>query len=257
MNKGPRPFILAETNWKAVKSTQFDLAVLPWGATEAHNFHLPYATDNLQAEFVAHAAAKIAWDQGTKPIVLPCIPFGVNTGQMDISLCMNMNPSTQLSVLQDVAQVLECAGIEKLVIFNGHGGNQFKPMLRELSIDYPDLFACCLDWYRAVEPNDFFEAPGDHAGDLETSCMLHIAPDLCLPLTEAGNGAAKNFRVQALRQGWVSAQREWSQVTDDTGVGAPHDATPEKGKAYLEACAKSIAQFLVELGNADLNEMYE
>lgn len=257
MSNGPRPFVLAETNWKAVRSTQFDVAVLPWGATEAHNFHLPYATDNLQAEHVAVAAAQLAWDQGAKPIVLPCIPFGINTGQLDISLCMNLNPSTQLSILQDVAQVLECAGIEKLVVFNGHGGNQFKPMLRELSADYPDLFACCLDWYAAADHNQFFDDPGDHAGELESSCMLHIAPDLCLSLADAGNGESKNFRIQGLKQGWVSAQRQWTEVTEDTGVGNPQHATAEKGQAYLDACAANIAQFLIELSSADLNDMYE
>ena len=45
-----RPFILNELTWKTVRDTQYDVAVLPWGATEAHNFHLPYTTDNIQAE---------------------------------------------------------------------------------------------------------------------------------------------------------------------------------------------------------------
>jgi len=40
-----RPYILAETTWQAVRDTKFEVAVLPWGATEAHNYHLPYATD--------------------------------------------------------------------------------------------------------------------------------------------------------------------------------------------------------------------
>jgi creatinine amidohydrolase len=41
-----RPYVLAETTWRAVSNTRFDVAVLPWGATEAHNYHLPYATDS-------------------------------------------------------------------------------------------------------------------------------------------------------------------------------------------------------------------
>ncbi len=45
-----RPYVLAETNWKNLKDENFDLAVLPWGATEAHNYQLPYATDNVQAD---------------------------------------------------------------------------------------------------------------------------------------------------------------------------------------------------------------
>ena len=45
-----RPFILSETNWGKIKDFDYKLAILPWGATEAHNLHLPYATDNIQVE---------------------------------------------------------------------------------------------------------------------------------------------------------------------------------------------------------------
>ena len=98
----PRPFVLAETNWKTVRDQDYRVAVLPWGATEAHNYHLPYATDNYQAEAVATESARRAWDLGARVIVLPCVPFGVNTGQLDIDLCLNMNPSTQMAVLEDL-----------------------------------------------------------------------------------------------------------------------------------------------------------
>ena len=67
----PRPYVLAETNWKAVSATRFDVAVLPWGATEAHNYHLPYATDVIQCDHVAAEAARRAWERGTRSVVLP------------------------------------------------------------------------------------------------------------------------------------------------------------------------------------------
>ena len=106
-----KPFILAETNWKTIKDQQIDLAVLPWGATEAHNYHLPYSTDNIMAEKIASEAAQIAWDKGAKLIVLPTIPFGVNTGQMDIRLEYKLNPSTQFAILNDITDVLNRHGI--------------------------------------------------------------------------------------------------------------------------------------------------
>ena len=90
-----RPYILAETNWETLKDANFELAILPWGATEAHNYHLPYATDNIQADHLAAESAKRAHEKGGKVIVLPTIPFGVNTGQYDIYLDINLNPSTQ------------------------------------------------------------------------------------------------------------------------------------------------------------------
>ena len=89
-----RPYILAESTWKTVDATPYDVAILPWGATEAHNYHLPYATDNVQAEQVAIRAAERAWSRGSRVVVLPAVPFGVNTTQLDIKLCLNMNPST-------------------------------------------------------------------------------------------------------------------------------------------------------------------
>ena len=66
-----RPYILAETNWKSVKDTTFEVAVLPWGATEPHNYHLPYATDNYETGAIAERAAEIAWNKGAKVVLFP------------------------------------------------------------------------------------------------------------------------------------------------------------------------------------------
>ena len=101
-----RPYILAESTWKTVDATPYDVAVLPWGATEAHNYHLPYATDNIQSDMLAAESARIAWEAGAKVVVLPCVPFGVNTGQLDIKLCLNMNPATQAALVHGFAHDL-------------------------------------------------------------------------------------------------------------------------------------------------------
>jgi creatinine amidohydrolase len=252
-----RPYILAETNWKNVQETQFQVAVLPWGATEAHNYHLPYATDNYQCDAVAAESAKLAWEKGAKVIVLPTVPFGVNTGQLDIPLCMNLNPSTQSAILKDLADVVLRAGIHKLVIFNGHGGNQFKQQVRELGYQYPELLVCCMDWYKAADWSMFFAEPGDHAGEMETSMMQLIAPDLVLPLSEAGNGFAKKSKLKAIQAGWAYAERRWTQVTADTGVGNPALSSPEKAQKYLAAVAQNISQFFIELAELDVKNMYE
>ena len=253
----PRPYILAETTWKTVREANYEVVVLPWGATEAHNYHLPYATDNIQSDYVAAEAARKAWAVGAKVVVLPCIPFGVNTGQLDITLDMNLNPSTQLAIVRDMVQVLARQGIPKLVILNGHGGNDFRQILRELQAEFPTVFLSTLNWFKAADRNQYFSAPGDHADELETSVMQHIAPHLVSPLAEAGDGAAKQFRIAALHQSWAWAQREWSQVSADTGVGNPAAATAEKGAAFLEAVTTNIAQFLVELAAADPQDLYE
>lgn len=251
-----RPYILAENNWKIIKDASFDVAVLPWGATEAHNYHLPYGTDVIEAEQVAAESARIAWERGARVIVLPVIPFGVNTGQFDVKLDMNMNPSTQLAVLHDVVEVLNRQGIKKLIILNSHGGNDFKTMIRELGLKFPEMFLCQCNWYQSVDQKDFFENKDDHAGEMETSLILHLAPGLVRPLTEAGDGAAKKFRFMAMREGWAWAERKWTQVTKDTGVGDPRKAGAEKGARYFKAVTEKVGQFFAEVAKADRADLY-
>ncbi|MGH7521379.1 MAG: creatininase family protein [Gemmatimonadales bacterium] len=251
-----RPYILDELTWKTVRETRYEVAVLPWGATEAHNLHLPYSTDNVQTAEIAARAAERAWQQGAKVVVLPLVPFGVNTGQLDIPLCINMNPSTQALVLRDVARALAGQGIAKLVILNGHGGNDFRQMIRELQ-PHVSLFLCTVNWYKVGDPKAYFSDLGDHAGELETSVMQHIAPELVSPLSEAGSGKAKAFKISGFREGWAWAPRKWREVTDDTGVGNPAKATAEKGQRYVAAVTGKIGDFLVELARADPAKMYE
>ena len=251
-----RPYILAESHWGTVRDTVYDIAILPWGATEAHNFHLPYATDVIECDVLAAESARLAWERGAKVIVLPTIPFGVNTGQLDIRYCMNMNPSTQAAVLADVVATVERAGARKLVIFNSHGGNDFKQMIRELQ-PKTTVFLCTVNWWQVVDPKPYFTEPGDHAGEVETSILLHYTPDLVRPLGEAGDGRERKSTVPGLRERWVWAQREWSRATADTGVGNPKDSTAEKGAKYAAAVTEKIAGFLVALAAAEPETMYE
>ncbi len=250
-----RLYVLAESTWKQVRTTQYSVAVLPWGATEAHNYHLPYATDNIQAEQVAIRAAERAWAQGARVVVLPTVPFGVNTTQLDIPLCLNMNPSTQLALLGDLAASLDGQDIHKLLILNGHGGNDFRQIVRELQ-PRTRVFLSVINWWSCVDVTRFVSEPGDHAGEAETSAMLHLAPELVRPLEEAGAGRAKGSRLRGIREGWAWAPRRWTQVTSDTGIGDPAKSTAEKGEAYVAAAVERIAEFLVELAAVPLDDLY-
>lgn len=250
-----RPYILAETNWKSIREQSFTVAVLPWAATEAHNYHLPYATDTLECDHIAAESARKAWDAGARVLVLPTVPFGVQSGQLDIPFCLHINPSTQAAILFDIAQTLQTHGIQKLVILNGHGGNDFKTIIRELQPKL-NLFLCAMNWYTAVPPQDYFQEPGDHAGELETSMILTIAPSLVLPLDQAGPGKERKFRIEGLRNGLAWAPRRWTQISEDTGVGDPKFASAAKGSAFSAAASDTIAAFLIDLSQADLNDMY-
>lgn len=252
-----RPYILAETTWKTIKDEQYQLVVLPWGATEAHNFHLPYSTDNVEAEALAAEAARIAWHKGGKVIVLPVIPFGVNTGQFDIQFNINMNPSSQQVILTDIIETLNRQGIYKLVILNSHGGNDFRQILRELGLKYPKMFLSEVNWYKMKEAFYMFEDLGEHAGETETSLMLFLKPEWVLPLAEAGDGAAKKYKFEGMKQGWAWAERRWTKVTADTGIGNPQNATAEKGEICFGMLTEKIGQYLFEIATTDKDNCYE
>ncbi|WP_394746768.1 creatininase family protein [Spongiimicrobium salis] len=252
-----RPYVLADTNWKHLKDENFDLAVLPWGATEAHNFHLPYATDVIEGTAIAEESGRQAWEKGAKVIILPTIPFGVNTGQSDIYLDMNLNPSTQFAILKDILAVLDRQGIRKFMILNSHGGNNWKSIVRELGLLYPKMFLCVGEWVHIVNRKDYFDDPGDHADEMETSLVLHLAPELVLPQKDWGSGAEKKNKIKAFNEGWAWTERPWSTISEDTGVGDPKASTKEKGARFFKAICKEMGQLFYEIARTDVKDLYE
>ena len=251
------PYILQNTQWKNVKDKNWEVAVLPWGATEPHNYHLPYGTDTFETEYIAAESARTAWEQGAKIMVLPTIPFGVNSGQIDLPFCINLNPTSQFAIVTDIVESLVIQGIKKLFILNGHGGNEFRHMIRELKVKQPKIFISTLDWYKTLDNSEYFDEPGDHAGEMETSIMLHIQSDICLSIKEAGEGKAAGYSLKGIKEGWVWAPREWKKISRDTGVGNPSKATAEKGKRFLNDLTEKIASFLVELDKSDPDDLYD
>ena len=246
---------LSHLTWPDVLNRDIETVILPWGATEAHNTHLPHATDTWQAEGVALRAAQKASEQGARVVVLPAVPFGVHTQQPDLPLTLNVNPSTQSLLLADLIRSVEDAGVAKMVILNGHGANDFKQMLRELQAD-TSVFLCQCNWWTLGDASSVFDEPGDHAGELETSVMMHLHADTVRPLEEAGAGQERKFRIKALRDRRIWAPRQWTSVTDDTGVGNPQHATADKGDQFVEQVTDELAAFLVELDAADPSDLY-
>lgn len=252
-----RPYLLAECNWKDIKDRSIEVAILPWGAIEAHNYHLPYSSDVIESDHIATAAAEKAYNQGAKIIVLPTVPYGVNTGQTEVKLDLNINPSTQAVILNDIIEVLNRQKIYKLLILNSHGGNDFKQILRELGLKFPKMFLSFCNWYISIDKKEYFDHAGDHADEMETSLLLYLTPNLVLPLGQAGSGVEKKIKIGGIKEGWAWAERKWSKVTEDTGIGNPMKATKEKGERYFNAVTDKLAQLFIDIANADLNDLYE
>lgn len=250
-----RPYVLQETTLGQSRGGGVEVAVLPWGATEPHNLHLPFGTDTIQVQHIAAESCRLAYARGASVTVLPAISIGANAQQLSTPLTLNLNPSTQAQILSDLVESLAHHGVGKLLVLNGHGGNDFRQMIRELQ-PRTSVFLCTANWYTARDPAAYFEEPGDHAGELETSVMMYLRPDLMRPLHESGPGAARSFRIEGLREGLAWAPRDWKQVSEDTGVGNPRAATPEKGRHFFKDVTEALADFLVELAAADVEDMY-
>jgi creatinine amidohydrolase len=173
-----------------------------------------------------------------------------------VPFCLNMMPATQTAVLCDLLPSLQDHGIRKLVVLNGHGGNDFKQIIREIQPSTMIVLAQ-VNWWQIIPPAGFFDEGGDHAGELETSVMMHVSPSLVRALDTAGPGRARLNRVAAFREGWAWMPRPWTKVTDDTGVGDPSRSTAAKGEAYFAAVSEAMGGFLCDLAAADPAELFE
>ena len=86
--------------------------------------------------------------------------------------------------------------------------------------------------------------------------MLHLKPELILPRKEWGDGSSRRHKIKGFNEGWAWAERKWSEISDDTGVGNPRKANEEKGLRYYEAVTKKLGNFMLDLCKADLQDLY-
>lgn len=256
-----RPWKLAETNYGTVKQLSYEVAVLPFGATEPHNLHLPYGIDTLEGGTVGEKICEAAHKRGAKVVLLPTLPYGTQTNQMAFPLAMNLNPSTLALVIADLVDSLSRHGILKIVLLNSHGGNTLKPVLRELyGKTKAHLFLC--NWYTVFHDvyDEIFEERDDHAGEMETSFALAYCPELVARRPDgtltADEGKVAQTRFEAVNQGWVSITRPWHLLTTNAGVTDPRAASAEKGRRMMEVLVERLSTFLVELSEAELDERF-
>jgi creatinine amidohydrolase len=256
-----RPWILAETNYAYTKENRYEVAVLPLGATEPHNLHLPYGTDTFEAETVGLHLCEAAHHRGARVVLLPTIPYGTETNMREFPLALNVNPTTLFRVITDLIESLVNSGIRKVLLLNSHGGNDLKPLLRELmGATSAHVFLC--NWFRALtdEYAKIFEHREDHAGELETSMGLAYFPHLVAQREDgsliADQGETRPTRFRAVDEGWVTIARPWHLLTTNTGSGNPHAASADKARRAMEVLTDRLATFLVELSAAEIDDRF-
>ena len=221
-----RPWILSEVNYGYLREhPPCEVAVLPMGATEPHNLHLPYGTDIFEAETIAGLSCEAAFKKGARVVMLPAVPYGTDTNQLAFPLAINLYPTTLTCMIGDIVESLATQRILKLLILNSHGGNDFKPVLRELyGKTTVRLFLC--DWYRmaADAEKKIFSTTDDHAGEVETLLALAYFPDLVVRDGETGRltadeGSVRPTKFEAVNQGWISITPPLASADDQLGGG--------------------------------------
>ncbi|MEV4193368.1 creatininase family protein [Streptomyces toxytricini] len=216
------------------------VAVLPVGSYEQHGPYLPLITDTAIACIIAREIAAAYPVLSLPPISIACShEHGTWPGTVSISA------RTLHTVITDIAASLEASGIRKLVLINAHGGNYvLSNIVQEANLTEPrmSLFPQSREWNRAREEAGLSSNSHDdmHAGEIETSILLHAEPTLVRQGYEAGDHGASD-RPFLLTQGM--------RAYTETGViGFPSQATTAKGKIVVESLVRDFVQHLRALG---------
>ncbi len=223
-----------------IAKTDADVAVLPVGSFEQHGAFLPLTTDTIVACAVASALAETYPLQLLPPITVSCSHEHAGwPGTVSISA------ATLIALIGDVRTSLRHAGVDALVLVNGHGGNYvLSNIVQEATIDGPTmaLFPGRDDWNRARSNAGLATTSHDdmHAGELETSILLHATPHV----VRDGNSTADHDapdRPHLLTIGMRG-------YTNSGVIGRPSLGTAAKGKAIIESLVGSFKDHLKLLG---------
>jgi creatinine amidohydrolase len=233
----------------------YELAVITIGATEPHNLHLPFGIDSINAVHVASKAAERANARGAKVVVLPNLPYGQDHNLLDFPLTMSVSTGVTELVLGELCHCIERHGIPKCVIVNGHGGNNLKAALRDLSTKH-HLFVGLVDWWVLSElPGDepLFEKGGEHGSEEETSWLLSHRPDL-VKLERADEGKVRTSTLPGFEERWFWCSRPWHRLTTNSGFGDPRAASAEKGRVAVERAVERLSENFHALAKAPMDD---
>lgn len=212
------------------------VALLPVGSFEQHGPFLPLATDTVIACTIAREIAAAYPVQPLPPVTISC-----SHEHAEWAGTVSISAPTLYSVVRDIAESLRLSGVPKLVLVNGHGGNHVLANIVQESRGAMALFPGLPDVVRARNAAGMrttVEADM-HAGELETSVLLHAHPELVKPGFEPSDSAADD-RPHLLTLGMTA-------YTASGVIGRPSLASAAKGKALLASLVDSFAEYLAVL----------
>lgn len=247
---------LFSTNLHRTRDRHYEVAVLPVGATEPHNFHLPHGIDVIQADAVAKRCCRQAWEKCQAIMALPPLPYGVDCNLMAFPYAIHVSQAVLDAMIGEIIASLAQHEIRKIVIVNGHGGNEFKPLVRQIQSDLDVHVFLCNWWQVGLDRyKEIFDEPDNHAGEMETSAAMTLCPDL-VEFENAASGQTPPTRFEAVNNGWIYTSRDFGKMNDHCAVGNPAKSSAEKGRVYLDLVCGRLTEFLIQLAQSPLDETF-
>jgi creatinine amidohydrolase len=238
------------------------IAVLPVAATEQHGPHLPLSVDSTLVDGVV-AAALPQLDASVPALFLPTQAVGLSPEHAAFAGTLTLKAQTLIALWTDIAESVAASGVKTLVILNAHGGQAgvMDVVARDLRARL-GMLVFCVNWYalpltdaQGADVNALFSPHehrfGIHAGDIETSMMLALAPQR-VDMAQAGYFASSSEQRAAdfpILGNGRSAKLAW-QMQDYNPAGAVGNAaaaTADKGRAVVDAAGRALAQLLAEI----------
>jgi creatinine amidohydrolase len=256
----PAPEALIAEFLAAAAVSDQTIAVLPLGATEQHGQHLPFETDTLIAQGLCdRLAAQLSAQSDIR--FFPAESVTYSPEHMDHAGSQTLTYGEAIERWTKIGELAAEAGIRRFLILNAHGGNS--PLMsiaaQELRVRCSQ-FAVATSWTRFIKQSGIVssneEAIGIHGGDIETSVMLALHPDLVdmvqardFPnLQEMLATDFKHLRAYGPHAfGWKAADLNKLGVTGNAGM-----ATTEKGEALIELALTGIKELLEDMAKFDL-----
>jgi creatinine amidohydrolase/Fe(II)-dependent formamide hydrolase-like protein len=253
-------YVLAELTWPEAQKRfkEVDVALLPVGATEQHGPHLPLDTDAFDAEYLARAVAKRC--SHPKPLVFPLLPYGVSYHHEDFSGTISIANQTLSRLVYDIGMSAARNGVTKLVIINGHGGND--PALnyaaQEINRDAHIFVAVDTGETSDVDIYGMVETPNDvHAGEIETSTSLAVRPELVrLDRVEKLVPEFSSRYLNFTSKRGIPWHAFTKKISESGVMGDPTRASAEKGRKMWEVMIEHLVLFIEDLKSLTLDEIH-
>lgn len=240
--------ILDETTRTDLRDFEPEVAVWPVGATEPHGWHLPFGTDTMTVDAVTRRAVEQANARGARVLMLPALPYGIDTNLMGFAHTLTLKPTTLIAVAGDIIDSLIQHHVPKLLMVNGHGGNT--DVMKTICREYTDrdIFIGTINGW-ALAPDvveQVIETRTEHACEFETSIALALFPER-VQMDAAEDGRTRECRLKKFLEHGGQFTRPWDRYTENSGVGKPQNATREKGEAIVAALVERMTDVLCEL----------